>query len=396
MSPEPVTTAPAPGSSLDCDAAEAIFAQSTDLTVGLEEEFALLDPDSLDLVPRFEPLVEAAETEDPALRAQITGELICSELEIISGRGADLAGALALQQSHRGRLVEHVERHGTKLASIGTHPWADYREQVNIDTVHYRRVVDGLGYVARRNNTFSLHVHVGVRGADRAVAVCDRLRPVLPLLLALSSSSPVLEGHDTNLHSARTLTFTRTFPRCGVPDAFGDWAAYREYLQTLQRLGSIVEATQVWWSIRPHMKNGTVEVRICDAQPDAARSDALAALIVACVAQAAADHDEGVPHTDHTPRMIEENLWRAIRHGLDGDMIDLDALETYPSASIEERLHTWTAPARAAHGLDVPTLGETSSQRQRALLGTGLPIREVYAQLVDETMRTFRSPATQG
>ena len=391
MSPDPVSIAGAPpvGSSLNCDAAEAIFAESTDLTVGLEEEFALLEPASLDLTPRFEPLVTASEAEDPALRAQITGELICSELEIISGRGSDLAHAIELQRSHRARLVDHAERHDTKLASIGTHPWADYREQVNIDTEHYRRVVDGLGYVARRNNTFSLHVHVGVRDADRAVAVCDRLRPVLPLLLALSASSPVLEGHDTNLHSARTLTFTRTFPRCGIPDAFGDWATYRDYLETLQRLGSIVEATQVWWSIRPHLRNGTVEVRICDAQPDASRGDALAALIVACIAQAAADHDEGVPFAHPAPRMVEENLWRAIRHGLDGEMIDLDRLETYPSAAIEERLLAWTAPARAAHGLDVAELGQSAAQRQRAQLRAGLPHHELYAQVVDETMRTY-------
>jgi carboxylate-amine ligase len=395
MSPDPVTQPPV-GSTLNYAAAEERFATSVDLTVGLEEEFALLDPETLELVPRFEPLVEASESEDPALRAQITGELICSELEIISGRGDDLAHAIEQQTAHRARLVEHVERHDTALASIGTHPWADYREQLNIDTEHYRRVVDGLGYVARRNNTFSLHVHVGVRGVDRAVAVCDRLRPILPLFLALSASSPLLEGHDTRLYSARTMTFTRTFPRCGVPDAFGDWASYRSYLETLQRLGSIVEATQVWWSIRPHLKNGTVEVRICDAQPDAARGNALAALIVACVAQAAADVDEGVPFVDPAPRMVEENLWRAIRHGLDGEMIDLDRLETYPSASIEERLLEWTAPARAAHGLDVPALGESSAQRQRALLATGLPLREIYTQLVDETMRTYRAPAVQG
>lgn len=385
-----MTEPPRVGATLDMQAAEATFDASVDLTVGLEEEFALLDPATLDLVPRFEPLVGAAEAEDPALRAQITGELICSELEIISGRGEDLAHALDLQRQHRARLVTHVERHDTRLASIGTHPWADYREQRNIDTEHYRRVVDGLGYVARRNNTFSLHVHVGVNGADRAVAACDRLRPVLPLLLALSTSSPLLEGHDTNLHSARTLTFTRTFPRCGVPDAFGTWAAYRDYLETLQRLGSIVEATQVWWSIRPHLRNGTVEVRICDAQPDAARGDALAALTAACVAQAVADHDEGVPFTDPAPRMVEENLWRAIRHGLDGEMIDLDALTTYPSVAIEERLLEWTAPVRAAHGLHVAALGPTSSQQQRALLASGASHREIYAEIVDQTMRTYR------
>lgn len=381
------------GASLDLDAAEQTFAASTDRTVGLEEEFALLDPQTLDMVPRFEPLCEAADTESPELRAQITGELISSELEIISGRGEDLADAIARQRATRALLVEHVRRHDTAIAAIGTHPWADYREQLNIDTEHYRRVVDGLGYVARRNNTFSLHVHVGVRGADRAVQVCDRLRPVLPLLLALSASSPLLEGWNTNLHSARTLTFTRTFPRCGVPDAFGSWAAYREYLESLIKVGSIVEATQVWWSIRPHLRIGTVEVRICDAQPDAARAEALAALITACVAQAAADIDEGVPCIDPAPRMVEENLWRAIRHGLDGEMIDLDTLETYASAEIEERLHAWTAPARAAYGLDVPTLGPSPAQAQRAMLEQGADHREIYTGIVEQTMRTYGTPA---
>lgn len=371
------------------EAAEAGFGASVDLTVGLEEEFALLSPATLDLIPAFEQLLAAAQTEDELLSQHITGELISSELEIISGRGSDLAHAQALQRTRRSALVALARRHGTHLAAVGTHPWADYREQHNIDTEHYRRVVEGLGYVARRNNTFSLHVHVGVQGADRAVAVCDRLRPVLPLLLALSASSPLLEGQDTRLQSARTLTFTRTFPRCGVPDAFGSWAAYRHYLETLQATGSIVEATQVWWSIRPHLRHGTVEVRICDAQPDARRSDALAALIVACVAQAAADHDAAVPCIDPAPRMVEENLWRAIRFGLEGEMIDLDTLETYPAAAIEERLLAWTEPARTAAGLDVPALGRSSAQEQRAMLEAGATHREIYERLVTQTMSTY-------
>ena len=174
--------------------------------------------------------------------------------------------------------------------ATGTHPWSDYREQRIIDTEHYRRVEGGLKYVAWRNNTFSLHVHVGVRGADRAVLVCDRLRPVLPLLLAISANSPFLDGRDSGLHSARTQIFTKSFPRCGVPDAFGGWRAFADYVDFLVRTHSIVEYTQVWWSIRPHFSFGTVEVRICDAQMTATESEALAALIVACVAQAARDH----------------------------------------------------------------------------------------------------------
>src|SRR6476620_2459097 len=235
---------------IDLASAEELFAVSTDATVGLEEEFAILDAASLDLVPRFEELRDLATADDPVLAEAIAGELISSEIEIRSGRGEDVHDALRRQRDARNRLFALAESRGVALGATGTHPWADYREQRNIDTEHYRRVVDGLRYVARRNNTFSLHVHVGARDLDRAVRACDRLRPVLPLLLAVSASSPFLEGQDTRLHSARTQIFTKSFPRCGVPDAFGGWPAFREYLDLLLRTSSVVEYTQVWWSIR--------------------------------------------------------------------------------------------------------------------------------------------------
>jgi len=132
--------------------------------------------------------------EDPILADSIAGELISSEIEIRSGRGEDLADARAAQSQRRRRLFALASEHGIALGATGTHPWSDYRQQHVIDTEHYRRVEDGLKYVAWRNNTFSLHVHVGVRGADRAVLVCDRLRPVLPTLLAISASSPFIDG----------------------------------------------------------------------------------------------------------------------------------------------------------------------------------------------------------
>src|SRR3978361_107669 len=161
--------------SIDLAAAEELFAVSTDATVGLEEEFAVLDAASLGLVPRFEELRDVAAGEDPVLSAAIAGELISSEIEIRSGRGEDLHDALRRQRDVRNRLFTLAESRGAALGATGTHPWADYREQHNIDTEHYRRVVDGLQYVARRNNTFSLHVHVGVRGADRAGRTCGQL-----------------------------------------------------------------------------------------------------------------------------------------------------------------------------------------------------------------------------
>ena len=163
----------------------------------------------------------------------------------------------------------------SRLGATGTHPLSDYREQHLIDTEHYRRVGEGLKYVAWRNNTFSVHVHVGVQGGDRAIGVCDRLRPVLPTLLAISANSPYVDQRDSGLHTARTQIFTKSFPRCGIPDVFGTWQAWEDYVELLVRTSSIVEFTQLWWSVRPHHDFGTVEVRICDAQSSAAETEAL-------------------------------------------------------------------------------------------------------------------------
>jgi glutamate---cysteine ligase / carboxylate-amine ligase len=373
---------------LDLDRATERFAEATDFTVGVEEEFAILDPRTLDLVPRFEQLRGAAEG-DAVLSEGITGELISSEIEIISGAGRDLHDALARQRERRRRLFALAAAQGVALGASGTHPWADYREQPIIDTEHYHRVEEGLKYVAWRNNTFSLHVHVGVRGIDRAVQVCDRLRGVLPLLLAISANSPWLDGRDTGLQSARTQSFTKSFPRCGVPDAFGGWAAYREYIELLVRTRSIVEFTQVWWSVRPHFRFGTVEVRICDAQSTARESEALAALMVACIAQAARDVDEGAPHEDPAPRMIEENMWRAIRFGLDGRLLDLERGEEYPAREAIERLAAWTAPIRAELGIELAFPEGNGAQRQRRMIEAGASREEVFAATVAETKQTY-------
>ncbi len=370
------------------DTARAAFDASTDFTVGLEEEFALLHPEELGLVQRFEELRDAAAS-DPVLASSISGELISSEIEIRSGRGEDLASATAAQRDCRRRLFAGAADLGMALGATGTHPWADYREQHIIDTDHYRRVEEGLKYVAWRNNTFSVHAHVGIRGADRAVLVCDRLRAVLPLLLAISANSPFLDGRDSGLHSARTQIFTKSFPRCGVPDAFGGWGAFAEYVDFLVRTRSIVEYTQVWWSVRPHPAFGTVEVRICDAQATASESEALEALMVSCVAQAARDHDASLPFEDPPRRLIEENVWRAVRYGLDGELIDLERGETYPAAEAIERLLQWTAPARAELGIDVAFPVLNGAQRQRQMIEAGMTLHEAYGAVVAEARETY-------
>jgi glutamate---cysteine ligase / carboxylate-amine ligase len=365
-----------------------VFEASTDFTVGIEEEFAILDPRTLALDHRFEELRDAAQ-EDPVLAESVAGELIRSEIEIRSGRGETFADAVAKQREARSRLFALAARSDAQLGATGTHPWSPWQEQQIIDTDHYRRVEDLLQYVAWRNNTFSLHVHVGVRGAERAVRVCDRLRAVMPELLAISANSPFLDGRHSGLHSARTQIFTKSFPRCGIPDAFGRWQAYADYIDFLARTRSITEFTQVWWSVRPHHTYGTVEMRICDAQASAEDSTTLAALITSCVAQAALDHDEGAPFEDPPPRLVEENLWRAIRYGLDGKLIDLDRAEEYPAAAARDRLLGWTMPARIALGIDIALPEENGAQRQKRQLAEGATIEDIYAAEVALTQRTY-------
>jgi carboxylate-amine ligase len=365
------------------------FESSEDFTVGIEEEFGILDPGSRSLTQRFEELRVAAQADD-VLRDSVAGELISSEIEIRSGRGATLADALASQREARVRLFRLAAEHDVLLAATGTHPWSPWQEQHIIDTEHYHRVEDGLKYVAWRNNTFSVHVHVGIRGADRAIVVCDHLRGVLPELLALSANSPFLDGRDSGLHSVRSQIFTKSFPRCGIPEAFGSFEAYAEYVGFLVRTNSIVENTQLWWSVRPHHSFGTVEVRICDAQSTAEESSALVSLIVACVAQSALDYDEGALPEPLPGRLIEENFWRAIRYGLDGRMIDIERAEEYPAAAVADRLLAWTVPARAALGGIEPALpGENGAQRQRRALENGTGMEEVYAAEVAATQRSY-------
>ena len=373
---------------LDMARVHEAFEASTDFTVGIEEEFAILDPDTLSLDHRFEELRTAAES-DPVLGESIAGELIKSEIEIRSGRGESFADASERQREARARLFRLAADRGALLAATGTHPWSAWQEQQIIDTDHYRRVAEGLQYVAWRNNTFSLHVHMGVRGADRAVKVCDRLRPVLPWLLAVSANSPFLDGRHSGLHSVRSQIFTKSFPRCGIPDPFGRWRAYADYVDFLVRTGSIVEQTQIWWSIRPHHSFGTVELRICDAQSSAAESTALEALLAACIAQAALDVDDGVPFEDPAPRFVAENFWRAIRYGLDGKLIDLEQREEFPAAEVVDRLLAWTAPARAQLGIEPALPDENGAQRQRRALERGASMEEIFAAEVAETQRTY-------
>jgi carboxylate-amine ligase len=358
------------------------YESAEDFTVAVEEEFAILDPETLSLTNRFEELKASARGTE--LEEHLVGELIASEVEVRTGRCDTFADVVARLPERRAQLSLLAEKLGVTLGATGTHPWSPWQEQRIIDTPHYRLRDELLRYVVWRNNSFGLHVHVAIRGLDRAVRVCDGLRAYLPEILAYSASSPFVEHVNTGLHSARSQIFTRFFPRCGVPDVYGDWPTFERYVRFLFATGSIGDHTEMWWSVRPHLSFPTVEIRIADAQPLQEEAISLAALTYALAARVARAIDDGEPAFLPTNREIEENFWRAIRWGLAGEFIDLRTHEVRPARAAIEELIEWVHPVAeelgAAEYLSIPAAN--AAERQIARYEEGASLEEIYAEQV--------------
>ena len=380
------------GTSAILDGVRERFEASVNNTIGIEEEYQLLDPSTLALDNSFERMMDAAE--EP-LRERLAGELIASEIEYRTRRHTAFPEAARELVEGRCAVLGLADRLGIAVGVAGVHPFSHWSGQRIIDTPHYRRLDEDLGYVAWTNNTWSLHVHCGVRGADRAVAVSTAMRSVLPELLALSANSAVFAGRLTRLHSTRVQVFTRSFPRCGIPDAYRDWDEYARFVDLLAATGSIVESTQIWWSVRPHHRFGTVEMRIPDGQTEMAEALALAALATACIAAFGADHDAGRLLPAHARALIEENLWRAQRHGVTGRLIDLDRGVERTTAAAITALLEWSEPVHEPLGLTpflatIPGVlaGGNGAVRQIARMREHGDPRALQAEIVERTRRS--------
>jgi glutamate---cysteine ligase / carboxylate-amine ligase len=373
------------------DAARDVYAASRDLTLAIEEEFQILDAQTLSLTNRFEEL--KARTDAQPWAEHVAGELIASEIEIKTGRCESFDEAAVLAVERRRALFAEADALGLELCATGCHPWSPWQEQKIIDTPHYRLVEGTLRYVAWRNNTFGMHLHVGVNDTERAIQVCNATRQILPDLLALSCSSPWYEKRVTGLHSTRTQLFTRMFPRCGIPDVFDGWEDYARFVRFLLDTGSIREQTQIWWCVRPHQSFGTVELRNADGMPDVRESIAVAAFGYAMVAYFLRLIDEGAPIEPWPGRYLEENMWRAVRFGLSGELIDLGGTMTaVPAAERIRRLLAAAAPEIQALGLE-PHLrpvermldeGNCAQRLLRAIEG-GATLEEAFAGEVRTT-----------
>jgi carboxylate-amine ligase len=300
-------------------------------TLGAEEELWLADPETFKLADGAQKILAL----EPA--TLFSGELIDCEIESNTGVHEQPAGVVADLVSRRRVLLGHTERLGRVLGTSGTHPIGDWREQEIIDKPHYQRLKKKLGWLIRRNNTFSVHVHYAVHGRAKAVYLFNRLREYVPHMLALSVNSPFWQGEYTDMHSARVLMFSRAYHRAGLPDPLGSWTEYADYVDYLKRSGFIDALGEIWWDVRLHPGLSTVEIRAFDAQTDPRRTEALVALAAALCDMLMLEYESGELRPIHPNREIEENKWSAQRYGLEGLFIGHESHEAVAThAAIEE------------------------------------------------------------
>jgi glutamate---cysteine ligase / carboxylate-amine ligase len=350
-------------------------------TLGAEEELWLADPETLKLAGGAQEILDV---ESPDL---FSGELIDCEIESNTGvhdEPLGVAGDLVLR---RRVLLGHAERLGRVLGTSGTHPIGDWRQQQIIDKPHYQRLKKKLGWLIRRNNTFSMHVHYAVNGTGKAVYLFNRLREYVPHMLALSVNSPFWQGEYTDMHSARVLMFSRAYHRAGLPGLFGSWDEYVTYVDTLKRAGLIDTLGEIWWDVRLHPGLSTVEIRAFDAQTSPARTEALVTLAASLCDMLTVEYESGDLMPIHANRDIEENKWSAQRYGLGGTFIDHETKEATETRTALEALISRLAETTARdlkpldHILDQPT---ESTRQLEVWRETGSTI-EVTKDLVNRT-----------
>jgi carboxylate-amine ligase len=292
------------------------FGAGPPFTVGIEEEYMLLDPSTLALTQRVESLLAAEQGGSFADR--VSCEIFESELEVKTPPCSSIAEAELELLALRGHVSEAGRALEVAIAAAGTHPFGLFEDQLITDRERYHGIVEQIQYPARRELIFGLHVHVGVPDREAAIRAAAAVRLHICDLVALSASSPFWRGRPTGLHSTRHTIFA-TFPRAGVPPRFAGWAEFEQVVSSLERAGAIPDYTRLWWDVRPHPRLGTVEVRAMDAVPRAEDAVAIAAYVQALVARAVAHGPE--PGEWHDA-IVHENKWQAVRHGLGATVFD--------------------------------------------------------------------------
>jgi carboxylate-amine ligase len=294
------------------------YGSSSLYSLGVEEEFQLLNEDSYDLTSRFDEVLEAAGGDE-----RIKAELLQSTAEVATGVAATVPEAIAQARELRRSVRDAAAERDVLFASAGTHPFARYEHQDVTDQERYRELIESMQWVAERELIFGLHVHVGLASAQQAIAVANALRTWLPELLALSANSPFWHGRDTGLSSTRSKVFD-AFPRSGLPPAFSSFEEFELLVDRGVRTNSFADYTYIWWDLRPHPKLGTIEIRVCDGQTRIESVAAIVALVQSLTATLAERYERDGSLPIQPVTLIGENKWRAARYGLDADLVDLE------------------------------------------------------------------------
>ena len=297
------------------------FGSGDPYTLGVEEEYMLLDAETFDLVQHIDTVLAAMEGHD--LEPRVKPELMQSVLEIATPVCHTAAEAEDELRKLRTYVAAIAREKGLRVGSAGTHPFSLFERQRITARDRYRSLVDQMQYIARRELIFGLHVHVAVATPDQAMAASNGLVMHLAPLLALSASSPFWRGEATGLSSTRQMVFA-AFPRSGPPPRFRDYADYAEVVGQLEKTGCIADYTHIWWDIRPHPRLGTIEVRICDAVSRVEDAVALAAYCQALVKHLCEQHESGESVPTFHRILTTENKWLAARYGLEAPIMDLE------------------------------------------------------------------------
>jgi len=353
-------------------------------TIGIEEELMILDADSFALSNAIDVVLEECPDDDC-----VKSELLASVLEIATPPAPDTRAAGTQLRALRAKVAAAAERRGLRVGSAGTHPFAMWEDQRVVGEERYRELVSTLGFVARRELIFGLHVHVGLDDRETAIHVANGVREHVPLLLALSANSPFWRAQATGLASARMPIF-RGFPRVGIPPYYDGWEDFERRIETMTAAGVIEDYTWMWYDVRPHPNLGTVEVRAMDAQTRVEHTLGLTALIQALVRDLAEGHAAGATVAATSDELLDANRWLAARNGLDGELVDFPETRRVGTRELARRLVERLEP----HAQDLGSADDLDAVRDLIERGNGAHRQQVvyeangdFAEVVKEVVR---------
>lgn len=359
-------------------------------TIGIEEEYQTVDPDTFDLRSHIQTEIMAEGKRQ--MNERVKAEMHQAVIEVGTGVCKSIKEAAIDLKDLRRRMVALTDQHGLRLVSGGTHPFADWRSQDIHPDERYVQIVEDLQMVARANLIFGLHVHVGIEDKETLIQIMNQVRYFLPHLLALSTNSPFWIGMKTGFKSYRCKVFDR-FPRTNIPDTFDSWAEYEGFVNLLVRTKSIDNAKKIWWDVRPHPFFSTVEVRICDVPMRADETIAIAALIQATVAMLYRLHARNISWRPYARALLMENKWRALRYGLDGQLIDFGREAEVPErelileylAIVDDVLDELDCRDEVQHVRHILDAGTGADRQLRVYEESGHDLKAVVAYMAEET-----------